>query len=494
MKKKLILNTIMSLVLQMTAVICGFILPRQMLEYYGSEVNGLTQSIAQFLSIVSFLELGVGQVIQSALYKPLADGNMVHVSQVLRSGTKYFRKLAITTVGYILLLGCISPYIFDGGYGWLPTATLILAMGVNSLAQYYFGLIDSILLSADQRGYIQYATKIVVNILNVVIATWMIQRGNTVQIVKIASAAIFLLGPILIRCYVKKKYRIDRKIVCEGEPIKQKWNGVAQHVSTVVLEGTDVILLTVLSTLSDVSVYSVYYMVISGVRQLYTATTAGIQSMVGGLWAKGDTDHLKTVFQGMEIVLHFAVIFLFSCIAILIVPFVSVYTLGITDCNYIQPLFALILTVAYAIRCLRTPYNILILAGGHYKQTQICHIVATVLNLVISIVAVLLWGLEGIALGTLIAFAYQTAWMMRYTSKHLLQWPIRKVIKQVLVDILAAALIYVSTMWIDMSALSYGAWFVMAVKVAVIALSVIAILAVTFYYPQIKRLYRKVKQ
>ena len=93
MNKKLMLNTVMSLMLQVTTVICGFILPRQMLTYYGSEVNGLAQSIAQFLSIVSFMEMGVGQVIQSSLYEPILLGDSIQVSKVLKSGSSYFKKI-----------------------------------------------------------------------------------------------------------------------------------------------------------------------------------------------------------------------------------------------------------------------------------------------------------------------------------------------------------------------------------------------------------------
>ena len=318
MKKKLILNTILSLLLQVTTVICGFILPRQMLEYYGSDVNGLVQSIAQFLSIVSFLELGVGQVIQSGLYKPLSVGDMDSVSKVLKSGTVYFRKIAFSMLGYILILVVFSPYIFEEKYGWTYTATLILAMGISSFAQYYFGLIDNILLNADQKGYVPFAIKIILNVFNVIILMCLIQQGNTIQVVKIASAAIFLLSPIMVRWYINLNYKINRKIVYTEEPIKQKWNGVAQHIATVVLEGTDVIILTIFSTLTNVSIYSVYSMVIAGVRQLYTSATAGIQSMIGGLWAKGELESIEGVFQGVEIVLHFTVVFLFSCFFVLL--------------------------------------------------------------------------------------------------------------------------------------------------------------------------------
>ena len=62
-------NTVSALVFQIVTVICGFVLPKAILSYYGSEVNGLVNSIAQFLQVIAFLELGVGAVVQSALYK-----------------------------------------------------------------------------------------------------------------------------------------------------------------------------------------------------------------------------------------------------------------------------------------------------------------------------------------------------------------------------------------------------------------------------------------
>lgn len=81
-KKLLALNTSTSLFYQVTTIICGFILPRLILQSFGSEVNGLVNSITQFLAIISFLELGVGSVIQSSLYKPLAEKNNDQISKV----------------------------------------------------------------------------------------------------------------------------------------------------------------------------------------------------------------------------------------------------------------------------------------------------------------------------------------------------------------------------------------------------------------------------
>lgn len=494
MKKKLILNTFISIILQVTTVICGFIIPRLMLEHYGSEVNGLTQSIAQFLGIITFLEMGVGQVIQSSLYEPISVGDNKKVSQILKSGSKYFQKIAVVLLIYIAVLCLIYPYFFESNFDRTYIVALIIAMGVNSLAQYYFGLIDRIFLNADQRGYIQFVTQIIANVINVTVIAYLICGGHSIHTVKWVSAAVFLLGPVIIRCYISKNYVIDRKIKYDEEPVKQKWNGIAQHISNVVLEGTDIIILTVFSSLTNVSVYSVYIMVISGVRQLYTSATLGVQSMMGTLWANSDRDKLNKVFKNVEIILHFTVVFLFTCIAILIVPFIKVYTLGISDCDYVQPAFALVITVAYAIRSLRTPYNILVLAGGHYKQTQNCHIVAAILNIVISIIAVSMWGLIGIAIGTLAAFTYQTLWIMIYNTKNLLKWSYKKIIKQITADITAVLLIYISTCRLEMGDLSYTGWFSMASIVAGIALIITVLVAFLFYGSELKNILRKTEK
>ena len=47
--KKAILNIISSLMLQITILICGFIVPKVIITNFGSNVNGLVSSITQFL-------------------------------------------------------------------------------------------------------------------------------------------------------------------------------------------------------------------------------------------------------------------------------------------------------------------------------------------------------------------------------------------------------------------------------------------------------------
>lgn len=490
--RKLALNTISSLLLQITTIFCGFILPRLILNKYGSEVNGLINSISQFLGIISFLELGMGAVVLSSLYKPLAEQDSVTTSKIISSANRFFEKIALILLVYVFILILTYPFFTTSSFDFTFIATLIGAMCISSFAQYYFGVVDRLLLTADQLGYIQYISQLISLILNTVVCCILIKLGGSIQLVKLTTSIIFLGRPLFLRWYVNNHYSINRKIEYEGEPIKQKWNGVAQHVSAVVLDGTDTIVLTVFSTLSNVSVYSVYHLVIHGVKQLFISMTSGIQALFGELWAKQEIDTLRRSFSWTEWLVHTGVVLIFGCTASLVVPFVQVYTKGVNDVNYCVPSFAFLITIAHAMHCIRLPYNLMILAGGHYKQTQSNYIIAATINVVVSIVMVSAFGLVGVAIGTLIAMVYQTIWMAWYDSRNFMKWPLSNFIKQMCVDIGTFIICYFICQKLAMEALTYYYWLLLAAEVFGIWFLIILLVNLVFYRPFIKSFASKI--
>ena len=336
----------MSIVYQFVAIVYGFILPKIILETFGSEVNGLVQSIAQFLGVIGFLDMGVGQVVRSALYKPLETQDYNQVSRIMVSGSKFYRRLAVALLGYVAILFVFYPFLVNNTFDFWFTATMIFIISVGSFVQYYFGIIQEQLLHAHQKSYIIYSINIFCYLFNMAACICMIKLGCSIHAVKLATCLIFLLKPFFYAWYVRRKYSIDWRVKNETEPLQQKWHGVAQHISAVVLDGTDNIVLTLFSTLSNVSVYSVYFMIINSLNTLYQSAAVPIQAAAGRVWARENKDEIDYMFSVTELCLHKVTVFLFCCAALLIVPFVKVYTMDITDTDYIQPLFALLLVLA----------------------------------------------------------------------------------------------------------------------------------------------------
>lgn len=492
--KKLALNTLSSLILQITSVISGFIIPRLILESFGSDINGLVNSISQFLGVITLLDLGVGSVVQSSLYKPLADGDNDTISRIYASASKFFKRIAMILLLYVAILLIIYPLIVSRKFDFVYTSTLIGAICISSFAQYYFGIVNSLLLTAHQKGYVQYSTHIATIILNTIACVVLIKLGCSIQIVKLTTSLIYLLRPLYLLLYVRVHYDINRKIIYEEEPINQKWNGMAQHFASYVLSSTDNIVLTLFSTLANVSIYSVYNIVIIGVKNALLSMTHGFQSLIGEMIAKKETQKLSSFFGYVEWILHTGTTLIFGCTGVLLVSFVRVYTNGITDADYVQPLFAIMITIANAGHCLRLPYNILILAAGHYKQTQTNYIIAMILNIVISISMVKCFGLIGVAIGTMIAMIYQTVWMAWYNSKNIINWPFKKFLKQCGVDVITVIISSVATFRIPLISISYHSWFIQAIEVFTVWFVIVMIINFIFYKDKLSAIAQKLKR
>lgn len=492
--KILFYNSISPLIYQVTTIICGFILPRLILCHFGTEVNGLVNSITQFLAIISFLELGVGAVVQSSLYKPLADKDNITVSKVIASADKFFGRLGYILAIYVVVMLFYYPYLVKQSFSFMFTATLIAAISIRSFAQYFFGIVNRLLLLADQKAYIQYIAQTAAVIANTVGCYILIAFDCSVQVVYGLTSLIFFLQPLAIHLYIKRYYALDRQIHYDVEPIKQKWNGVAQHIAAVILSSSDSIVLTTFSTLVNVSIYTVYYLPMSGARLMIMSMISGIEALIGNLWAKQDLAELRKVFAWTEWSIHTGTTLIFTLTAVLIVPFVQVYTHGVIDANYMQPLFGVLLVAANSGHCLRLPYNIMILAAGHYKQTQHNYIIAAVMNIAISIVCVMQFGLIGVALGTLAAMVYQTVWMAWYNSKNFICWSMRKFAKQICVDVVSAVGIYWLGSLMEMSSVSYVEWVLLAVKVIAIGGIIVLVVNGMFYREYLRKIWRKVKK
>jgi len=468
-KKRLYANTFFSIINQLVIILCGFILPRFILKQYGSEVNGLVSSITQFLGFISMLDLGVGAVVQSTLYGPLASNDNDRVSIIFNSAKKFFRTIALILVLYVIALSFIYPAFINSSFDTFYTVSLILVISISSFVQYYFAVPHQLLLSADQRIYIQYNIQTITIILNTVISIILIDAGFSIQFVKFVSVIVLLIRPLYISIYVKNNYHINNALTSKTEQIDQKWNGMAQHSATVVMNSVDIIMLSLFSSLSDVSVYSVYNLVLTGIKQFISVLSNAFMSLFGDMLVKKETKLINETFDSFEWFIHTVVVFVFSLTAILIVPFVMIYTKGIEDANYEVPVFAMLICIAIGIYCLRIPYNTIISAACHYRETQKSAVIEMIINIVLSLILVKQFGLVGVAVGTIFAMLYRTIYFVWYLSKNILYRKVNYFIKHILIDLVQVLMIIPVAYFVKFELENYIDWIELAFIYAVFA-------------------------
>lgn len=467
-KQKLSLNTLSSLLKQIVSTICGFILPRLFLTHYGSGVNGLVSSISQFLSFASIFDAGMGVVIEASLYKPLAENNQLGISRVLTSGQRFYYKIATIYAIYVVGMIFIYPVAIKSSYDYFFVATLIVAISISSFGQYCFGVVNSVFLSADQRTYVNSIAYIITIVLNTVIGAILINLNCSVQVVKLVASLTFLLRPIILKIYVEKHYNVNWHEEYTEEPIKQKWNGFAQHIASLILQNTDIVILSIFSTLENVSIYSVYYLVVHSIQEVINAATVGIRPLLGDMLARKEMQRLKRVFSEVECAMHAGTTFVFGMTMIMLVPFIKVYTTGVTDANYDVPLFSFLLCFAYYINCSRYPYQAIIMAAGHFKQTQSSAVIEAVINIIITVICVFRLGLIGVVCGTVIAMTYRTIYFVLYLKHNILYRSIVKFIRAEIIDGITLFVMMLTTSFLNLENISYFAWFKMAVAAGMI--------------------------
>lgn len=480
--KKAVINIISSLLLQLTNVICGFIVPRLIIQSFGSSANGLVTSITQFLAYITLLESGFGPVVKSILYKPIANKDKRKIEEILKASEKFFRIISYIFLIYIVALCIMLPLILLNEFSKVYTLSLVVIIAISTFAEYYFGMTYRLYLQAEQKTYITSVIQIGTLIINTIMVVVLIHLNSSIQIVKLVSAIIFVLRPILQNIYVNKKYNINLKNAKSDYKIKQKWDGLAQHIASVVHNNTDVVILTIFSNTAEVSVYSVYLMVVSGIKNLIQSLTGGVDASFGDMIAKGEKEHLNKSFKTYEGFYFTLSTIICTATLFLILPFVRIYTKGITDANYIRPIFSYLIVLAEFMWVIRSPYSSITLAAGHFKETRNGAWVETLSNIIISVILVWKLGLIGVAIGTLFSMFIRTIEFMYHTSKYILDRSVWYTFKRLLVITVEVVIIAIIVNIIpSISVTNYLNWVVQALIVTSIATIVVISINYTIY-------------
>lgn len=434
--KKALYNITIKFVYQIIALICGLITPRLLLGAFGSSYNGIVSSITQFLNICSIFTLGIAGAFRTELYKGFAKDDIESISKAVKAAEKCFHKAGYAMVVYTVALTFIYPFILQNQIPKKESMLLVLILFISVFGEYYYGQTSYYLLQADQSEYISTLCSMIVIILNTLVAALLIKINCSIFVVKFGSSLLYLIKPFLLNRYVKRRYRIIKNCKAETALLSQRKAAMTHSIANIIHDKTDIVLLTLFSDVKLISVYTVYYSVVTNVKQVMQNFTSGLEGAFGSMWARNEKELFKKNFSTYEFLMYSFSSVVFTCVGILLVPFIKIYTSGIMDVNYILPTFSLLVTITEGIFCIRQPYVTIVQAAGKYKETKDGAIAEAVINLVTSITFLNILGINGVIIGTMVANIFRTVQYAVFGSKELLDRSIWVVIKRVMWHIL----------------------------------------------------------
>ena len=429
-----------------------------------------------------------------ALYKPLANEDDEGISEIFNLIGQTFRKIAGVFVCFAVVLSVSMKFFVDTQYSWFFVFTMVLILSTQTYLGYYMGMPYRFLMTADQKLYIIQFTQIITTVLNLLLCLLVMRLGGGIHMVKLTSVSVFLLNPLVQRLYVKRHYHLSRKVTAGNTQHIQKRDGVIHHLSYFIHRNTDVVILSLLGSLHAVSVYSVYHTVINVLEQLLASISSGLSGLVGRLIARKAIRELNRIVDRYEACSNVLATGVATVCAILILPFVSIYTGGVTDVQYRQPLFAILMIAGSYAYSIRHPFGCVVSAAGHYRQTRNGAVGEVVINLALSLILVKPLGLVGMALGTFAAMSFRTLHTVWYLSKHILHRPVWRFLLRLGCNLMVSGiLINRVPVWVDISAADIPGLLVCAVKVSAIVftafLALNALLSIRVIKEQMQKKY-----
>lgn len=420
-EKKIKYNLILGFASEVITILLGILVPRLVLTSYGSEVNGLINTVTQVYSYVALLEAGVGTATVQALYRTIGCGNKNKTNEVLAATNQYYHRTGLLYLVAIILFSILYPLILDTDLPLITVILIIIFNGLGNVISFFFQAKYFLLLQAEGKSYVKTSLMIVTDIFKNVARILLMAAGLDVVFVQSIALFVSILQMIFVTFYIRKYYSwINLEVKPDYGSISQSSNVLVHQVSELVFNSTDNIVLSVFCGLKTVSVYSMYNLFFGMINTAQLTLSSSVLFLLGQTYHSDKKKFMK-MYDCYEVYYTAITFALYSVTGYFILPFLKLYTRGVADINYIDNVLPYLFIVVNLLSSGRNAPNNVINFEGHFKQTQNRSILETVINLVVSLIGVQFLGIYGVLIGTIVALLYRTNDIIIYANKRILK-------------------------------------------------------------------------
>ncbi len=413
-------NLMSGILYQVVLIALSFLLPRLYLENFGSEVNGVLSTIKQIFAYMVLLESGIGLATTQALYKPVAEKNHNKISSVISATHSYYVKVGIIYAIIVLLIAFAYEYIVPTSIEPGLIFGIVILTALPNLFSYFMQAKYRILLEVDGRKYVITNSETILQLVSNIAKIVVILLTNNLLLMQLSYCIISLLQLFYIYIHAKKRYKwLNVNTVPDYEAISQRKSVLVHQVSGMVFNNTDVLLLSFLCDFKVVSVYTIYNIFFSQVQTFITSIISGFSFALGQMFHT-DREKFMKVYNVYETFYIMATFIIYTLMAIFLLPIIQIYTKGINDANYTNALLVILFVVMNLLANGKLPSNHVLEYSGKFEETRSHAIWEMIINIAVSIVSILKWGICGAIIGTIVALLYRSAMMIYYSNKKVL--------------------------------------------------------------------------
>ena len=396
------------------AFACRMVFVRVLSESY----LGLNSLLSNIFSVLSIIELGVGNGIIYCLYKPVHDKDEKEMAALMEMARKayYFMGFFVAVSGLIVML-FLNKIIGDTG-DISENIYLIYITHLISLVSGYFFNYKAFILTAHQKVYAVSGLSYFISILQSLVQIIMLLCFKSYWAYVVVIVCGTLLYNFLITVIVNKKYPYLRKYRKEKvtsistKELIENFKGVAVYrLSDVCLNNTDSILITAYQGLNLTGVATNYSLFVTTMNSLLQQILNAIVPSVGNMNVEKSRDEQYDFFNSL-----FRINFWMYSWAAIGLAFVSTDLVRLLygEAYAMDIKIPIVLALSFFIAGIQNPIIIYKNTRGIFNQGQYVLLFTAAINIVGDIILGRQFGIIGIFSATIIARLLTVSWYEPY--------------------------------------------------------------------------------
>ena len=402
--KNVTVNSMVSLLCQVLNLLLNFLTRTIFIKILGAEYLGVNGLFSNILTILSFAELGIGNAIVFNLYKPLAQDDKPQISSLMLLYKQVYTAIGLFVLGAGLLvtpfLGVIiktKPNIPEN------ISLLYILFLLNTVVSYFFVYKKNIIL-ADQKNSITLIVTQATTIAQVILQTSFlllthnfivyltIQIGCTLAENFVCSALADKMYP-----YLKNSNPVPLS-KSETKSIFADVKALAIYkFGSVILNGTDNILISMFLSVRDVGLASNYTLLMNSANSILGKLIDAFTASVGNLNTESNAEKQYNVFKKIMFISSW--IYGFAAVGIYLVSKDFIIT-WIGEKYLLSSIVVFSICFDFYVKGVQAAPYMYRTTLGLFIQGKWAAVIAAVVNLILSVILCKAIGLGGIFIAT----------------------------------------------------------------------------------------------
>lgn len=414
-KKNVAKSSVFSAVTNVFNMVIKFVYRALFVQILATEYLGINGLFTNILTLLSLSELGITGAITYRFYKPISEGDVKKVGELMGFIKTVYRIIAVIIFSLgISVIPWLNFFIKDTSQ--IPQDVNIvfvyILFVVKTVSSYTYAY-KQVILTADQKQYMVSIIQCFVNLSSYSLQIIILVISHNY----VGSIIIDILTTVglnyFIGLFIEKKYQDVFKIK-ERLSKEEKKNifhdtqaNMLHKIGYVVLNGTDSIVVSKFVGLVETGIYSNYSLVLGGLNSIIGQVLGSFTATLGNANVELSKEDNYKIFKKMIFVNFFIASVTTICLYTLLDNFIMIW---LNKGLLLDKLTVVCICVQYYFEISRKICTSYTNSSGQFVRDRIRPIIEAILNIVISVILVKIIGIAGVFLGTIISHVLTVFW------------------------------------------------------------------------------------